>query len=132
MNGPPPNGSQSVQGTANRVCANQSNLDAQIICLSKPWSGSLPAHVRVIDDNSVIHKEDDSNVKLQAVDIVNYLNGQKYPCHEFYFSRDKHPPPLGCPSSSDVSDVSSWIALKKALLQDAHDADNTLVGHGKG
>ena len=89
MNDPPPDGSKYVHGTVNCVRANQSNVDAQITCLFEPWSGSLPFDVRVIDDNYVIHKEDVSDVQLQPVDIVNYLNGQKYPCHRLYFSLDK-------------------------------------------
>jgi hypothetical protein len=71
-------------------------------------------------------------VKIQAVDIVNYVNGQKYPCHKLYFSPDEYPLTLGCLSSFDLRDVSSWIALKRAFLQAAHDAGNPLLSHGKG
>jgi hypothetical protein len=98
MNHPPLAGSQPVHGSVNcspliaAATANQPKLDAQITLLSEPWSGSLPFPVRVIDDPTVTHKEDVSDVKLQVVDIVNYLNGQKYPCHKLYFSRDVYSP----------------------------------------
>jgi hypothetical protein len=59
-------------------------LDVQITRLSKPWSGSVPFNIRVIDDAMVTHEGDVSDVKLQTVDIVHSLKGQKYPSHKLY------------------------------------------------
>ena len=132
MNEPPPEGQQFVIGTVDCARANQSNLDAQIARLSEPWSGSLPFEVRIMEDKYVTHKEDVSDLELQTVDIVNYLNGQKYPCHKLYFSLEEYPPPTTSPSCTDLTEVSSWIDLKKALLQAAHHAGNPLLSHGKG
>ena len=70
MGDPPPNGSQPVHGSVNRsplidaARSNQSNLDAQITYLTKPWSGSFPFDVCVIDDTKVTHKEDVLDMKL--------------------------------------------------------------------
>ena len=132
MNEPPPEEQQFVIGTVDCARANQSNLDAQIARLSEPWSGSLPFEVRIMEDKYVTHKEDVSDLELQTVDIVNYLNGQKYPCHKLYFSLEEYPPPTTSPSCTDLTEVSSWIDLKKALLQAAHHAGNPLISHGKG
>ena len=70
-------------------------MDEQISDLSQPWLVSLLFNVCVIENDTVTHLDDVSDVDLQSVDIVQYLNGQKYPTHKLYFSRLDYvsPPP---------------------------------------
>ena len=101
-NGPPGHGSTSAQ-------IHRLKVDEQISQLSQPWLASLPFTVRIIENDTVKHLEDVSDVELQHVDIVHYLKGQKYPTHKLYFSRVDYEPPSFSPflDDSDLSKVSS-------------------------
>ena len=124
--GPPGHGSTPAQ--IHRV-----KVDEQISQLSQPWLASLPFTVRVIENDTVKHLEDVSDVEFQHVDIVHYLNGQKYPTHKLYFSRVDYEPPSFSPflDDSDLSKVSSWISLKKDLCQAAQGAGSPIFSDGR-
>ena len=132
MEDPPPNCFQLDHGLVNcsplidTAYANQSTFDAQITCLLKPYPGSLSFDVSVIGDTMVTHKEYVTYMKLQAGSIVKYVTGQTYPWHTLIFSRDIYPLPFGCLSSPNLSDVFSWIVLRKDLCQATHVAYNSL------
>ena len=106
----------------------RSKVNEKISELSQPWLASLPFNVRVINNDNVTHLDDVSRVDLQSVDIVHYLNGQKYSTHKLYFSRLDYVPPAFSPflAGTDLTKVSSLIVLRKNLSQAAHGAGSPM------
>ena len=115
MNHAPPAGPYPAPGPVHcsplvaAASVTQSKVDLQISRLSEPWAGSLPFQVRIIHDG---HKGDVAGVQLQTIDIAKYLNGAKYPCLKLYFSTELYEPPLGLPTTTDLTDVASWFTLR--------------------
>ena len=52
----------------------RSKLDEQFTELSQPFLASLPFNVCVVENDTVTHLDDVSDVELQSVDIAHYPN----------------------------------------------------------
>jgi hypothetical protein len=117
-----------TQSKAASASVTQSKVDLQISQLSDPWVGSLPFQVRIIYDE---HKDDVAGVEPTIVDITKYFNGGKYPCLKLYFSTELYEPPLGPPSTTDLTGVASWVTLRQDLCIAAHKSGSPIFSNGK-
>ena len=111
----------------------QDLIDDQINGYSKPWKGSVPFKVRVLEsgmDIASIHTR-----PLQLLDICDYLNGQQCMCKRLYFSAEEYPPPTNDADMQPLDPAGttkceSFNNLKRDILDAGHNAGNPLVLNG--
>ena len=68
--------------------------DDTVLQLSKPWLGSIPFPVHVVEGQTpLLISAEIFDKPPTTVDIVQYLEQGKHPAQRLYFSNLKYPPP---------------------------------------